>query len=97
MIYYDTTKMGAAKHRSGLMRLSSRIREELGASLLVIEHDMPFIMGITDRVYCLEAGSVIAHGPPDEVRNAPAVIASYLGGDERAIQRSDTTEKLARR
>jgi ABC-type branched-subunit amino acid transport system permease subunit/ABC-type branched-subunit amino acid transport system ATPase component len=74
-----------------------RIREELGASLLVIEHDMPFIMGITDRVYCLEAGSVIAHGTPDAVRNDPAVIASYLGGDERAIQRSDTTEKLARR
>ena len=65
-----------------------RIREELGASLLVIEHDMPFIMGISDRVYCLEAGAIIAEGAPDEVRNNPLVIASYLGTDERAIARS---------
>jgi ABC-type branched-subunit amino acid transport system ATPase component len=64
------------------------IRRQLGASLLVIEHDMPMIMGISDRVYCLEAGFVIAHGRPTEVRNDPAVIASYLGTDERAIARS---------
>jgi ABC-type branched-subunit amino acid transport system ATPase component len=64
------------------------IRKQLGASLLVIEHDMPLIMGISDRVYCLEAGRVIAEGRPTEVRNDPAVIASYLGTDERAIARS---------
>jgi ABC-type branched-subunit amino acid transport system ATPase component/ABC-type branched-subunit amino acid transport system permease subunit len=65
-----------------------RIREELDASLLVIEHDMPLIMSISDRVYCLEAGRVIAEGNPTEVREDPAVIASYLGTDLRAIQRS---------
>jgi ABC-type branched-subunit amino acid transport system ATPase component/ABC-type branched-subunit amino acid transport system permease subunit len=65
-----------------------RIRRELGASLLVIEHDMPFIMGISDRVYCMEAGRIIAQGSPGEVRRDPAVIASYLGTDERAIARS---------
>ncbi len=64
------------------------IRRELGASVLVIEHDMPLIMGISDRVYCLELGSIICEGPPDAVRNNPAVIASYLGTDERAIARS---------
>ena len=41
-----------------------RIREELDASLLVIEHDMPLVMGISDRVYCLEAGRIIARAPP---------------------------------
>jgi ABC-type branched-subunit amino acid transport system ATPase component/ABC-type branched-subunit amino acid transport system permease subunit len=66
------------------------IRRELGASLLVIEHDMPFIMGISNRVYCLEAGRIIAEGDPVAVRNNPRVIASYLGTDERAITRSDT-------
>ena len=68
-----------------------RLREELGASMLVIEHDMPLIMSISDRVYCLEAGRMIAEGEPDAVRNDAAVIASYLGTDERAIQRSDST------
>ena len=65
-----------------------RIQRELGAAMLVIEHDMPLIMGISDRVYCLEAGAVIAEGAPMEVRENPKVIASYLGTDERAIQRS---------
>lgn len=69
-----------------------RIRDELDASLLVIEHDMPFIMGITDRVYCLETGQVIAEGTPAELRENAAVIASYLGTDKRAIQRSGTAD-----
>jgi ABC-type branched-subunit amino acid transport system ATPase component/ABC-type branched-subunit amino acid transport system permease subunit len=64
------------------------IQRELSASLLVIEHDMPMIMGISDRVYCLELGRVIAAGDPVDVRNDPAVVASYLGTDARAIARS---------
>jgi ABC-type branched-subunit amino acid transport system ATPase component len=48
------------------------------------------VMSISDRIYCLEAGRVIAEGDPDSVRANPAVIASYLGTDERAIQRSDS-------
>lgn len=70
--------------------LISEIRREMGASMLIIEHDMPLIMSISDRVYCLEAGTVIAEGEPDEVRNDPSVIASYLGTDDRAIDRSDS-------
>ena len=64
------------------------VRRQLDASVLLIEHDMPLIMGISDRVYCLEAGKVIAEGHPAAVRDNPRVIASYLGTDERAINRS---------
>lgn len=67
-----------------------RIREELDASMLVIEHDMPLVMSISDRIYCLEAGRVISSGPPDQVRHDPLVVASYLGTDEQAIARGDS-------
>ncbi|MEM9465800.1 MAG: branched-chain amino acid ABC transporter permease/ATP-binding protein [Actinomycetota bacterium] len=70
--------------------LIKRVQSELEASVVVIEHDMPLVMSISDRVYCLESGIVIAEGTPDEVRNDDAVIASYLGTDERAIQRSNS-------
>ena len=65
------------------------VREELGAAILIIEHDMPMVMSISDRIYCLEAGRVISEGSPAEVRADPAVVGSYLGTDERAIARSD--------
>jgi len=57
-----------------------------------IRLDMPLIMGISDRVYCLEAGAVIAEGPPAAVRNDPRVVASYLGTNQAAIQRSGAVQ-----
>jgi ABC-type branched-subunit amino acid transport system ATPase component/ABC-type branched-subunit amino acid transport system permease subunit len=67
-----------------------RIQRELRASVLLIEHDMPLVMSISTRVYCLEIGAIIAEGSPPDIRNNPRVIASYLGTDERAIARSGT-------
>ncbi|MDG2025905.1 MAG: branched-chain amino acid ABC transporter permease/ATP-binding protein [Acidimicrobiales bacterium] len=64
------------------------LRQHLDASMLIIEHDMPMVMNISDRVYCLETGEIIAEGSPDEIRGNARVIASYLGTDDRAIQRS---------
>ncbi|MCH7790025.1 MAG: branched-chain amino acid ABC transporter ATP-binding protein/permease, partial [Acidobacteria bacterium] len=68
--------------------LIKSIQTELKATMIVIEHDMGLIMALSDRVYCLEGGLIIAEGTPDEVRSNPAVIASYLGTDPRAIERS---------
>lgn len=70
--------------------LLKQIQYELGATMVVIEHDMPMIMALSDRVYCLEAGQIIAEGSPKDVRSDPNVIASYLGTDKRAIDRSNS-------
>ncbi|MCY4101953.1 MAG: ATP-binding cassette domain-containing protein [bacterium] len=59
------------------------VQTELDAAVVVIEHDVPLVMGISDRMYCLEAGAVISVGTPAQLRADPAVIASYLGSDER--------------
>ena len=69
--------------------LIRRIQAELGATIVIIEHDIPLVLSMSDRVYCLAAGRVIAEGDPEAVRNDPAVVAAYLGTDERAIARSD--------
>lgn len=89
MLCLDEPTAGVAQREAEAFGpLIVEIRRHLGAALLIIEHDMPLIMSISDRVYCLEAGSIIAHGTPDEVRSNPAVITSYLGLDTRAIDRS---------
>jgi ABC-type branched-subunit amino acid transport system ATPase component/ABC-type branched-subunit amino acid transport system permease subunit len=69
--------------------LIKRLQHELDATLVVVEHDLPLILAITDYVYCLEAGSVIASGEPEQMRVNPLVVASYLGTDERATMRSN--------
>ena len=68
--------------------LIKQVQAELDAAVIVIEHDMPLVMSISDRVYCLEAGEVIAEGAPDQVRQDPLVVASYLGTSDQAIGRS---------
>jgi len=55
---------------------------QMNVAILMIEHDMDLVMGISDYVYVLNNGKLLAHGKPVEVQNNPDVIAAYLGGDE---------------
>ena len=72
----------AQKEAEALGPVLKAVQRHLGASILIIEHDMPLLTSIADRLVALEAGAVVAAGVPDDVLRHPRVVAAYLGGDE---------------
>jgi branched-chain amino acid transport system ATP-binding protein len=89
VIVLDEPSGGVAQKESeALGPLLRRVQEATGTSILVIEHDMPLLSGLCDRMVALELGSVIAEGTPAEVLDHPRVVESYLGTDAAAIARS---------
>jgi ABC-type branched-subunit amino acid transport system ATPase component/ABC-type branched-subunit amino acid transport system permease subunit len=99
VLVLDEPSSGIAQRETeALGPLLERIRTETGAAMLVIEHDMPLITTVSDRLLALELGRVIAAGPPAEVIRDPRVVSSYLGTEDSAtVRRSGTAAAVGSR
>jgi ABC-type branched-subunit amino acid transport system ATPase component/sugar phosphate permease len=95
VLLLDEPSSGIAQREAeALGPLLVRVRDTLGASLLVIEHDLPLLSSIADRMIALDLGAVVAEGPPQDVVRNAAVVASYLGTTEATIARSGVQAAL---
>ena len=78
----------AQSEGQALVELIQAIRRDLGATVVIVEHDLPLLFRVADRLVAMELGKVIAAGAPEDVRNHPDVVRSYLGSDVAAVERS---------
>ncbi|MGH9210011.1 MAG: ABC transporter permease subunit [Acidimicrobiales bacterium] len=90
VVLLDEPAAGIAQREvEQLAPLIRRIRDEMSASIVVVEHDIPLVTEVADRLVAMDRGRVVAIGAPAAVLTDPAVVHSYLGDDGAAINRSD--------
>jgi ABC-type branched-subunit amino acid transport system ATPase component len=96
VVLFDEPSSGIAqKEAEALGPLLRSVRDRLGCAIVLIEHDMPLVLGVAERIYALETGRVVAYGEPREVIRHPDVVRSYLGDDPASIARSGRTGRRA--
>ena len=89
VILLDEPTSGLAQREvEALVPVVRRLRDEMGAALLVVEHDIPFVSSVADRLVAMDQGRVVISGSPSEVLVHPQVVESYLGTSSAAIARS---------
>lgn len=90
VVLLDEPSSGIAQREAeALAPLMRQLRDQLGASLLVVEHDMSLISAVADRLVALDQGAVVTEGTPHEVLEHPDVVAAYLGGSDKILRRTD--------
>lgn len=90
LLLLDEVSSGLTHEESvALARLLRELRDHEGKSMLVVEHDMSFVLELCDTIYVLDFGRLIAEGSPDDIQRDPAVQAAYLGGDEADARSSE--------
>jgi ABC-type branched-subunit amino acid transport system ATPase component/ABC-type branched-subunit amino acid transport system permease subunit len=90
LLLLDEPSSGIAQRETeALGVLLHQLRAQLQTTLLVIEHDIPLIMTLAERIVAMDSGRMIASGSAREIRENPLVVESYLGGDISALGRSD--------
>jgi ABC-type branched-subunit amino acid transport system ATPase component/ABC-type branched-subunit amino acid transport system permease subunit len=89
VVLLDEPAAGIAQREvEALAPLIRRIRDELKASVVLVEHDMPLVESVADRLVAMDRGRVLAVGRPADVLTDPAVVSSYLGDEAAAVHRS---------